>query len=363
MKKILIIEDNEGLRANIEEFLELEEFEVQSAENGKVGIEKARSFLPDLIVSDVNMPIIDGFGVLEVLRKDPLTKTIPFIFLTVKKSLQDIRTGMSLGANDYLPKPFDLDDLLEAVNKRLQLRDEIVAKESEKYDELKNVVGLPIAKVIDEPLKNIERLAGLMKGDTAEIIMSDVPEIARLIESGAAKLRKDIVKILYFYRVEALRTNREELSSLQSLTTEDTADQITAICQEMATGFGRGTDLFVHADAIVLRFPSEFFEFCIKELVENAFKFSARNCPVKVTGAKHTGAYQITVQDQGMGFKRQSLDDIRPYADITTNHAVGDGLGLGLYNVKNLVELFDGSIQLQSEPGAGTAITISLQTA
>ena len=363
MKKILVIEDNDSLRDNIEEILEIEGFEAAGAQNGQVGIDKAIELLPDLIISDVNMPLVDGFGVLEALRANPETKTIPFVFLTVKKSIDDIRTGMSLGANDYLPKPFNNAELVEVVNKRLQMRDDIAAEENEKYDELKNVVGLPIAKVIDEPLRKIERLANLLRSDTSEIKMSDVMEIAQLIETGAVKLRNDIVKILYFYRVQALKNNGEELTSLQTMTTSDAAAQISAISEEMAQNFGRKADLFVHADDSTLRFPEEFLEFCIKELVENAFKYSARNCPVKVTGAQKGKTYQITIQDQGIGFDGKSIEDIHPYTKISKGSEVSDGLGLGLYNVKHLVQLFDGTIELQAEEGVGTSITLLLQTA
>ena len=365
MKKILVIEDNEALRDNIEEILELEGFDVIAARNGEEGVHKAQEFLPDLIVSDVNMPLMDGFEVLAALRDDssPKTKTIPFIFLTVKKTLQDIRTGMKLGADDYLPKPFNNSELVEAVNKRLKMRHDIVAEETEKYDELKNVVGLPITEVIEEPLKNIERLANLLSGDTAEIILSDVAEIAKLIENDAHKLRKNIIKIIYFYRVEALKKNEEELATLRELKTEEPANQIKLISEELATDFGRNTDLYVHADSSTLLFPEEFLRFCIKELVENAFKYSARNCPVKVMGSVDNGFYNITVQDQGIGFASSSMDQIRPYAKLSKSKYVSEGLGLGLYNIKCLVELFDGFIEMETESGAGTAISILLKTA
>lgn len=363
MKKILVIEDNDLLRDNIEEILELEGFEVHSAENGQVGIDKARDVLPDLIVSDVNMPLVDGFGVLEALRADEATKTIPYIFLTVKKSLQDIRTGMNLGADDYLTKPFDITELVEAVTKRLELRDEIVAKENEKYDELKNAVGLPITKVIDEPLRKIERLADLIKGEGATLSYQEVSEVAALIGNSATRLRKEIVKILFFYRAQALKNNSEELNALRRLTTANTSEQITNISNEIAQGFGRKSDLFVHAEAANIKFPEEFLQFCIQELVENAFRYSARNCPVKVTGTAQDDNYQITIQDKGIGFETNSFDDLQPYAIHSGEYNEGNGLGLGLYDVKDLVTLFEGRIAIESEQGSGTAITMSLPTA
>lgn len=126
MKKILLIEDNSEMRENISEILELANYQVESAENGKLGIEKARAFLPDLILCDVMMPELDGFGVLHALSKDSVTGSIPFVFLTAKADKLDFRKGMNLGADDYLTKPFDDAELLNVIELRLKKKDALV---------------------------------------------------------------------------------------------------------------------------------------------------------------------------------------------------------------------------------------------
>ena len=120
MKKILLIEDSQEIRENTGEILSLANYEVISAENGKVGIEMAKKILPDLIICDIMMPELDGFGVLHILSKKNETARIPFIFLTAKTEKSDIRRGMNLGADDYITKPFDDTDLLNAVEARLR---------------------------------------------------------------------------------------------------------------------------------------------------------------------------------------------------------------------------------------------------
>ncbi len=112
---ILIIEDNLELRENTAEILELAGYEVGLAENGKVGAKKALQLKPNLIICDIMMPELDGYGVLNILSRNPDTSLIPFIFLTAKSELTDIRKGMNLGADDYITKPFDETDLLEAI--------------------------------------------------------------------------------------------------------------------------------------------------------------------------------------------------------------------------------------------------------
>lgn len=120
MKKLLIIEDNIAVRENLQEILELSEYEVVAAENGKRGVELAKAISPDLIICDIMMPDLDGYGVLRILSKRPETAGIPFIFLTAKTEKSDIRKGMNLGADDYITKPFEEDDLLEAIETRLK---------------------------------------------------------------------------------------------------------------------------------------------------------------------------------------------------------------------------------------------------
>ena len=115
MKRLLLIEDDVILRENTAELLELSNFEVTTAPNGKIGIEVAKKQLPDIIVCDIMMPEIDGYGVLEALSKDSATRFIPFIFLSAKTERKDVRKGMDMGADDYITKPFTEDELRQII--------------------------------------------------------------------------------------------------------------------------------------------------------------------------------------------------------------------------------------------------------
>jgi diguanylate cyclase (GGDEF)-like protein len=125
MKKILVIEDEEFVRENIEELLDAEGFEVISAENGRIGVDLAKVMTPDLILCDVMMPELDGYNVLTALRQDSVTAAVPFIFLTAKSAKTDFRQGMELGANDYITKPFTRAELLGAIASRIKYDDKV----------------------------------------------------------------------------------------------------------------------------------------------------------------------------------------------------------------------------------------------
>src|SRR5258708_16256393 len=122
-QKILVIEDNVEMCQNIASILKLGRYDVLTSNSGKNGIEQAQESPPDLILCDIMMPELDGYGVLHILSKDPSTANIPFIFLTAKTEMRDFRAGMNLGADDYITKPFDGLELLNVIELRLKKND------------------------------------------------------------------------------------------------------------------------------------------------------------------------------------------------------------------------------------------------
>lgn len=153
MKKILIIEDNFEVRENLEEILELSDYSVVTAADGIEGVAAALKQQPDLILCDVMMPRLDGFGVLRILSQKSATSDIPFIFLTAKSEKEDFRLGMNLGADDYITKPFEHKELLDAIEIRL--------KKSERLEQLFEQNPLENKTLLDEARgqKELEQLA------------------------------------------------------------------------------------------------------------------------------------------------------------------------------------------------------------
>lgn len=189
MKKILLIEDNEAVRENTAEILSLANYEVITAENGKIGIEKAKEILPDLVVCDIMMPNMDGYEVLRNLNKDTRTASTPFIFLTAKIDRADMRMGMNLGADDYLTKPFEENELLEAIASRLQKHDSL------KKEIIKNLEGVntffeEASEFID--LEGLSKNHSLRSYEKKEIIFweGDNAHSLYFIERGTIKTYK-----------------------------------------------------------------------------------------------------------------------------------------------------------------------------
>lgn len=189
MKKILLIEDNPDVRENTQEILTLANYDVVVADNGKAGVDMAQHEKPDLIICDIMMPELDGYGVLHILSKNEETATIPFIFLTAKTEKADIRKGMNLGADDYLTKPFDDTDLLNAIEVRLR-KSALLDKSYEPTSEgLENFIQ-DAAHFLNVQDLAKDRKVKLYKKKSEVFAEGDMPLYAFFVKSGNVKVFK-----------------------------------------------------------------------------------------------------------------------------------------------------------------------------
>jgi len=186
MENILLIEDNKVMRENVSEILELAGYKVTMAENGKVGLAMAKKDLPDLILCDIMMPELDGYGVKLALDNIPEMIGTPFIFLTSKAEKNDFRTGMNFGADDYLTKPFNSEDLLRMVDARIKKR-QLLKKSNNNIEGLNGLVN--DAKTIDD-LNSLSTLRTKKKLKNRDIIFmdGDTPSHLYFIISGKVKI-------------------------------------------------------------------------------------------------------------------------------------------------------------------------------
>lgn len=189
MKKILVIEDESAVRANILELLEAEDFEAVGAENGFIGAMWAQEHLPDLIICDVMMPEVDGYEVISALRQVSATAAIPFIFLTAMVDKADIRHGMDLGADDYLTKPFTRAELLGAITSRFNKQKVVMQQyqtERERAENLQKKV-VELQQYIEEREDVLQQLQQEMRNTVPKITMA--VGLLKNIQPGAQRDR------------------------------------------------------------------------------------------------------------------------------------------------------------------------------
>ena len=186
MKKILLIEDNLEMRENTAEILELANYRVITAENGRTGVELAREELPELILCDIMMPVLDGYAVLHILSKDSDTAGIPFVFLTAKVEKSDLRKGMNLGADDYVTKPFEDTELLDAVESRLKRAELLKGDYSNDLDGLNHFINEARSLNALEKLSE-DRRTNVYKKKSMIFMEGNYPNSVFLIMNGKVK--------------------------------------------------------------------------------------------------------------------------------------------------------------------------------
>lgn len=230
MKKILIIEDNNDIRENVVEILGLANYQVFEANNGKTGVELAIKNLPDVILCDIMMPELDGYGVLYMLGKNAETATIPFIFLTAKAERLDLRKGMEMGADDYLTKPFDDMDLLNAIETRLKKKEQQQNFYSNSLDRLgtliaKNTGLAELKKIVQERKSRQFKKSQVIyyegdKGNGLYLVMGGRVKTTKMAEDGR-ELMTGIFNADQYLGIQAMLSN--EVYSDTATALEDSA--------------------------------------------------------------------------------------------------------------------------------------------
>ena len=229
MKKVLIIEDNEDVRENTADILELAGYKTTTAENGKIGVKKATQLLPDFILCDIMMPELDGYEVLETLSKNSKTSQIPFIFLTAKTEKFDMRKGMNLGADDYLTKPFTENELLEAIESRIKKHDFLkkefsrtIAGVSQFIEDASTYLDLDNLSKDFASVKYQKKDMIFMEGDTANTLY--------FIENGVIKTYKTTEKGKQF--VTGIHGSGDFIGQLSLLTDHRTYIESASVLED-----------------------------------------------------------------------------------------------------------------------------------
>lgn len=360
-EKLLVIEDNTDVRENLKEILESADFIVETAQNGQEGFDLIKRVKPDLILCDIMMPVLDGYGVLKKLRADKDIADTPFVFLTAKTSKDDLSRGMELGADDYIMKPFTIAELLKRVKIRLDKRKEVLERTKSTLEKETHVSGTPIGKELREPLKTVTGIGELIMTEHYSMEKGEVVEFVSLIHKTGLELRDLIGESLKFYEVEELRTNSQKIEQLKSQKA-DSKKVLENVAEQEAQRFGRHKDLVTSFEEGEVAMPAEFLDTVVRNLLNNAFKFSMHGSMVRLISGIDQGNLVLTVSDEGIGMKEEEVQKIGPYRKFSENDSV-KGLGLGLVNSQRTVELFGGNFSLKSTKGVGTLVRMHIPLA
>ncbi|MFN6519475.1 MAG: response regulator [Nostoc sp. CreGUA01] len=361
MNTILIIEDEDQIRENLEEILQLSDFKTFIAPNGKIGLEIAKTKLPDLIICDIMMPELDGYSVLSALRKNEATVNIPLIFVTAKAERLDFRHGMEIGADDYLTKPFTTEELLKAIATRLHKQSVVQRQSQAKLDELRMNIAHSLPHELNTPLNGIIGMSQLLVDNSSMMRESEEIEIAELIYTSANRLNKLTQRFLLYSNLELIIRDSTKIREIQETSDESVAKTVISdVCLQKAREFSRTKDLSLELTESILQIPEDKLTIVIEELIDNAFKFSLRGSQVRVISNCDRSKFRLYFVDNGKGMTIEEIERIGAFIQFNRKLHEQQGSGLGLSIVQHIIKLYGGEFIINSIPEQQTIVSIVL---
>lgn len=358
MFKILIVEDTLTIREEIHDILVMEGYTVFEAENGSIGFEIALKKHPDLIISDILMPKLNGFEMYKKLQNNKTTKLIPLIFLSAKAEKSDIRAGMNLGAEDYLTKPIDVEDLLNTVkikiDKKLLLAQETIDKTTtisailqQQKKELDNYAQL-ISHELKTPLRNISDILIWIREELAHPISSE--NSINSIELLEKKVE----------RMELLLTKIEQYKNIRSSSFKKNKINLNTIAKKVIAKLQVPSHIKVE---IKNKLPTLFADEIMLEkvfeiLIQNALDHIDKKKGLILLACETTEEdYLFSIKDNGIGIKTKYHEKIfEMFQTIDSNNSTGIGLSI----VKKIISYYNGEVKVESKTNKETIFYFSL---
>lgn len=342
--KILVVEDSDDLRENIISLLEINDYDVIVAENGYDGLQLAIKEIPDLIISDRMMPIMEGTQMLQELRNNSITSNIPFIFLTAKSSKADIRDGMNYGADDYLPKPFEANDLLTAVKTRLTKKI--------KTDEILNKVYKNISQSIPHelrtPLVSIQGFTNIIIDEIETIDRDTIKDMSLMIKNASIRLHRTIEKFILFTEAELMLKDRKSYARISTGLTKIDKTAIELFIDNKTKNSETKHAFELNVNECSVKIWDEHFKVVLNELIDNAVKFSFPDKQIEICSKENDDTYSLIIKNYGRGMTEEEINNASPFIQHNRSYYEQQGNGLGLAITQRIADFYNVKLEMHS---------------
>jgi two-component system, sensor histidine kinase and response regulator len=361
MARILVIDDDRIIRQTLLDGLRLAgRHEVILAEDGFEGVELAQKLRPDLIVCDVEMPRMNGYGVIERLQKDPYTARIPFIFLTGYGDRGSVRQGMALGADDYISKPFKVAELIEAMETRLEKVSRLEMHYEQKMDALRDSILLALPHELRTPLSLIIGYGEVITKQADDLPNEKIRSLAESITRSGRRLHHLFENYIIYAQIELLMTEPERVERMRLFREAIPTSLVEKVVREQMKKHGRTAQLSINSNDLPLPISSDNLKKIFYELIDNAFKFSPDDSLVEISLARDEESFVFQVSNQGRGMTPEQVSGIGMYMQFERKIHEQQGTGMGLVIAKRLTELYGGCLTIESIPGGTTLVKVAL---
>jgi two-component system sensor histidine kinase/response regulator len=360
---ILVVEDDPSMLEIISFLLEDEGYKIMQANNGQAGLSVLENHLPDLIISDVMMPGMDGFDFYEHVHDRPEWGQIPFIFLTAKGQRTDIRRGMGLGADDYLTKPFEPEELLSAVRVRLARSAEARAALGKASSDLSERITQTLTHEFRTPLALVVGYTDLLDSSGQDMSEEERQSILQGLHSGTERLIRLVEDFLLLNRLEsgalAAEIERETRKTLEpdwvvELVVNQFESQASFRTVELITRLG--------AAGVTVAVSNRDLTEIIRKLVDNAIKFCKQEGGQVIVSTRQEGiSWVLEVADNGIGIRQEALPWIfDAFRQVDRDKMEQQGAGIGLAIVRGLIDVYGGRLEVKSAPSKGSIFSVRL---
>ena len=357
MYTILLIEDDKEIIDTLSELLKLEDYNVITAPDGRKGIASAIRNVPDLIICDIMMPEIDGYEVLKTLRQQPSTFSIPFLFLTAKVEKTDQRQGMTLGADDYIMKPYEEEDILNAIESRLKKNREIKKFYNKKMEELHNYIAATLPRELRIPLNTIIGFTSILKNKYQDLNEHDINSMHDNILNAGKRLLHLISDYTYYTTLIDVSASVDKYPEGH---TEHSQTIIYNKIIEKAKEYNRVGKLKINLTDTALDIVDSHLAKISEELIDNAFKYSEPDSEVFFDSYPEAGSLILSVKNTGKGMTEEQIKKIGPFIQFMPELKSRQSSGLGLAIVKKITDIYKGSFKIESSPGEVTVVIVEI---
>ncbi|MEQ8676206.1 MAG: hybrid sensor histidine kinase/response regulator [Aggregatilineales bacterium] len=361
---VLLVEDNSTLRESIAFELEMRDYDVLQAEDGNAALRVLSSSerLPDIIVSDIAMPDMDGYALLEHTRNNSHWQNIPFIFLTAFGSKNAVRIGHDLGVDDYLVKPFEPDMLVATMESKIKRFQQLRQNTMEEVEGMRREFLRMISHELRTPLTSIYGSSEMLTKLLPKVSDEVTEQLVELLRSGTARMRRLIERLVSLVQIESGKLREQYEGSTAVVDLNDVVRN--ALKSYITPDFAKTVNFTAHPDSATIKGIAPFLELAIFELIHNADRYGYDEAQISIEIGRVGNLVALTVRDTGFGIKPDLLAQLQQDLVLQgSSYLNGKGMGVGLVLVRDITRIHAGTLVLESEVNTGTTITLTFPLA
>lgn len=357
--RVLIVDDDPAFLRFLQNLLERRSISTATAEDGAQALSLLDASRFDVILSDVQMPGLNGFQLLEAVRHKPDYALTPFILLTGKPAFEGVQTGLSRGADGYLPKPFSEEALFRAIHGALMRFSQVSQKAAAELDQIRTSLLSMLPHEFNTPLNGIFGVADLLEMGAAS--PEEIADCAQILRLSAERLLRLTTNFVLCAELRLQDSNPQLTSMLFEEPLSCPTTELESAALRRAQAAERSEDLHLQLAKATLRLPVPAGIKIFDELLDNAFKFSPHATPVTVRGRLEEQTYLFSIEDHGQtGIQPSDFERRGLFVQFNRQHFEQQGAGLGLYLAERLLHIYGGQLSFHATPGGGITVRFSV---